>query len=249
MSLTNEAQASERLITRHVPDVTFHKFAELPNELKDIIWNFALAPQIVTFEWTISPTIFSPIRNWHGSSIFVKRSRNDVILSVCHASRTVALKEYYTYNLISMSKYSPKAGATPQPPFPFLFQPLQDTWYIPQAYEIREFTFNVNVVEGVLETASYHHHSGTAPYTPAARRDIRLDQDANWGMACLRVDLATFPNLDELIIVVPSTQHLAMAVEKKQKLPGQFEAIICPDPVQFAERVEEFKGELEKSIS
>lgn len=271
MSSTHKAQESDRLTTSDEPEVTFHKFAELPNELKDIIWSLALTPQLVKFQYTDSV-----IWRWDMAAVaneLTKSSPNDAIFSVCRASRDVAMREYLKYTLTTAARAEPPHSEQDSswPPVSFFSRPVFDTFYVPRVHEFIELVTHTNIVVesyqgspkglecirslalgGMVEKAWYLHSTTRAtPITREGRAEIHLDQFMDGGSVRFWREMAKFPNLEELIIVVPPTDVLNRAAENidLKYFAENFEIVICSDPTECNKRVEEFQKEVDRNLA
>lgn len=268
MSLASAKHPSEAHAAIYEPPITFHKFTELPNELKDIIWRFALTPQLVRFQFEDSVTVQRDM--WAVANELIKTNPNDAILSVCRASRDIAMKEYLRYTLTTMTGAHPPHSyeATCYPPVPFFFRPWLDTIYVPRVHEFVELVAHTNIIEdgyedppkalesirslalgGVVEKAWYLHR--TAPLTLTGRGDIHLDPFMDGGSQKFWHQMSKFPSLEELIIVVAPIYYLTREAESidMKYFEEIFEIVICSDPIECGERVKDFQQEVEKNLA
>lgn len=85
-------------------------------------------------------------------------------------------------------------------------------------------------------------YSPDYPYNARRKGEVLLDNFMDIGSVIFWLEMTKFPELEELLIVVPPTDYLMKAVENKDFNYENFEYVIYSSPVECDERVRDFRG-------
>ncbi|KAE8448788.1 hypothetical protein EG329_008790 [Mollisiaceae sp. DMI_Dod_QoI] len=277
--MPSETQHSpvERETSTYHPLQTFHPFSRLPNELQDIIWEFAIIPRIIRFELADPPDIISDTTPPVGQHEI--RSNPEVLLSVCHASHAAAVR--VSGGVSTFIKIGSRTALIPDPdpeprqsPLLFHFVPKCDTIYLPDIMAYQDFIENGCIEKkehgglitglaavrslalgGLLHRFWYSHES--IDYGQYSNNDptlkleddifVALEQLPRISSISLLYALSKFPRLEELVFVLPPAAQWT-EIDNEYHYP-LLDFVTCTDPAQCEERVKKFPKEVERLMS
>ncbi|KUJ19696.1 uncharacterized protein LY89DRAFT_666558 [Mollisia scopiformis] len=245
------------------PLESFHQFPKLPNELRDIIWNYALTPQLVKLR-EVFVDIPRAAETVHKAVTFIKTSKNHALLCTCQASHAVAPKKYGQYKMTTLEPRRPskeEIQAAQELASTIYFAPLVDTMYLPRFHDIFNLVSAVDITEknfegppqslsqirslalGGRNPSPLKHNNSTTPFDCS---EANFDDDDSVRGVMLAKELFDLQNLEEVIIVTPPANGLA-SPRNDDSLDFTGGAII--DPKVYNKCIKWMQVELQKELN
>ncbi|KUJ13514.1 uncharacterized protein LY89DRAFT_672722 [Mollisia scopiformis] len=226
----------------------FPFFARLPNEIKDMIWHFALFPQLIRIDLEGGNTAVWEHPKWNSRTVSTKSLNSP--LSKMYGDH---------YMFVMNVGYSSKGGPRVTPSF--AFRPQHDTLYYPelltqyhvfwggafvkqqeyQQLDIRDSNRRLFLSEiqsiaigGVVQ----RFEAENVPITDHSSF-YRVHYKKGWALGLDRI-ISGFPCLEELIIVSPTIEQLsASASALKEASKGRHGQFLSTDPAECQRLIEE----------